>query len=320
MTSGHVEILFLGASRLVGLLERFEAAGAAEGVLPTFSSIEDDSPWHAIAAARLARTVPGPRFLSDEFPGFLRSFVLSEGIQIVIPSVDSATVALARIRDELAQMGVLAVVSDESLCVTMHDKHLAESWFQARHLPVPTVTHRSWPRLTKPRFGSASRDITIFHDPVDFDRWTQNHCAADFLVQDFIRGVEYSIDAYVNNDGAVQGMVSRVRSVVSGGEAMVTVTQHNERVASVVLEALRYPGWRGPLVFQAIDDGHHAWLIECNPRFGSGVTCSIEAGLDMPRWILREHLGRPLPPAPTVWKSGLCMTRSRKDWFLWLSS
>ncbi len=61
------------------------------------------------------------------------------------------------------------------------------------------------------------------------------------------------------------------------------------------------------------------FLIEVNPRFGSGVTLAIEAGLDCPRWVIRARLGRDLPSEPVAWQEGLCLTRSRKDHFVWLS-
>jgi biotin carboxylase len=111
-----------------------------------------------------------------------------------------------------------------------------------------------------------------------------------------------------------------VRIVVAAGEAMVTKTARNPRVLAEVHKLLSLEGWYGPLVIQVIDGRDGAYLIECNPRFGSGAPCSIEAGLDMPRWIIREALGRPLPPGPIEWRDGLCMTRSRRDHFLWLSS
>ncbi len=315
----RIRLLFLGASRLVGLLERFIAAGRAEAVEVENFSIEDDSPWHAIGAAGVAHIIPGPRFLSGELAPFLLERVRELGINIVVPSVDAATVALAQLRGQLAQMGVAATVSDESLCRAMHDKRLADCWFRENHLPVPAASDGIWPQLAKPRFGASSRDITVFSNGEDFRAWAEKHTVDDYVVQRFISGVEYSIDAYAGKNGFAEA-VSRVRVVTSGGEAMVTRTERNPRVLDVVNHALACPGWYGPLVFQVIDDGTNAWLIECNPRFGSGATCSIEAGLDMPRWILREYLGRPLPKGPIEWRAGLCMTRSRKDWFVWLSS
>jgi len=58
MADRRINILFLGASRLVGLLERFTAAGDREGVKLSFCSVEDHSPWHAIGAAGIARINP----------------------------------------------------------------------------------------------------------------------------------------------------------------------------------------------------------------------------------------------------------------------
>src|SRR5206468_4208573 len=53
-----VTVLFLGASRLVGLLQRFHAAAEVESVDLRILSVEDASAWHAIAVSGLAETVP----------------------------------------------------------------------------------------------------------------------------------------------------------------------------------------------------------------------------------------------------------------------
>jgi hypothetical protein len=88
---------------------------------------------------------------------------------------------------------------------------------------------------------------------------------------------------------------------------------------AIAQRLLKWGVWHGPLTLQVMDDGQQARLLECNPRFGSGVVCSIEAGLAVPEWILRERLGLPLPDQPIAWRDGLCLSRSRRDHFLWLS-
>ena len=100
---------------------------------------------------------------------------------------------------------------------------------------------------------------------------------------------------------------------------MVTRTEQNKPVEELALRLLSLPGWFGPLNVQIMDTQAGPVLIEVNPRTGSGIPCGIEAGLDFPRWIIRQVLGRPTPTEPVNWKPGLIMTRSRKDYFIWSS-
>jgi len=313
----NVRVLFLGASRLVGLLRRFVGAASEVAVNLEMFSIENDARWHAIAAAGLAITVPGPAFSHSEFQPWLLEKVREYEIDIVIPNIDSATVALSRVAEKLGEIGILAMVSDHEVCESMADKAKSDGVFRALGLRVPDG--ESYPLLAKPRFGASSRGIATLNDATELAFWRRRNRSEEFFFQPFVEGREFSLDAYVDGTGRTLGIVSRERIVVSGGEAMVTRTEHQHEAIAMVERLLRWKRWFGPLTVQVIDDGQQVWLLECNPRFGSGVTCSIEAGLRAPEWILSERLGLPLPKEPITWHDGLCLTRSREDHFLWLS-
>jgi carbamoyl-phosphate synthase large subunit len=312
-----VRILFLGASRFVGLLERFHTAAAALGIGLEIFSFEDGNPWHAVGVAGLAKVVAAPRFNAPEFEGFLLRFARESRVDIVIPHLDRATIALARTAPNLRAAGVLPVCSSPEVCEAMADKTRADAVFRSLGLPVPASG--GFPLLAKPRFGASSRGIVLLHDQEELDFWRKRNPQEDFMLQALVTGKEYSLDGYVDGRNRLLGMVSRVRVVVEQGEVMVTRTEHNEKALAIAQRLLRWGRWHGPLTVQVICDGQAAYLLECNPRFGSGVGCSIEAGLAAPEWILRERLGLPLPDQPISWRDGLCMSRSRKDHFLWLS-
>ena len=89
-----MRVLFMGASRLVGLLERFLAAAKREDLRIELFSVEDDRPWHAVGAAGLCEVIPGPKFLDPSFAAFLMRLVEERSIHIVIPNIDPATAAL----------------------------------------------------------------------------------------------------------------------------------------------------------------------------------------------------------------------------------
>jgi carbamoyl-phosphate synthase large subunit len=312
-----VRLLFMGASRLVGLAERFNDASQRLGIRLEMFSLEDSKPWHAIGVAGLARVLSAPPFSDSGFSDYLTEVCQQHQVDIVVPCIDRATIALADSTARLREAGVLPLVASLEVCEAMADKLKSDEIFRLLGLRVPTG--QSFPLLAKPRFGASSRDITVFHEQEEYDFWRKRHAVDDYLVQPFIRGTEYSLDAYVGESGKLIGVVSRIRHVVTGGEAMVTETRHYPEAEAMVERLTSWSRWHGPLTVQVIDDGQVPWLLECNPRFGSGVTCSIEAGLEAPEWILRERLGLPLPTDPLQWRNGLMMTRSRKDHFVWLS-
>ncbi|MFM8982130.1 MAG: ATP-grasp domain-containing protein [Spartobacteria bacterium] len=311
-----MKILFLGASRLVGLLERFQNSARELGTLVEMFTFEDKNPWHAVGAERLAKVIPAPRFEGEDFNSFIIDFVQREKIDIVIPNIDKATVVLSKVADVLTRSGAAVICSCEEVCIKMADKKSADEVFKDLHLPVPGSA--KYPLLAKPRGGASSRGIVRFNDQEERSFWASRHKESDYVVQEFIAGTEYSLDAYVSATGATIGIVCRTRDIVAEGEVMVSRTQHAPEAEAIAAQLLSWSKWRGPLTVQVMHDGEKAWLLECNPRFGSGVPLSIEAGLDIPNWILRERLGLPLPESPLKWRDGLCMTRYRKEKFLWL--
>jgi carbamoyl-phosphate synthase large subunit len=310
----ELRVLFLGASRAVALLERFESAAAALGVGLEMLSCDDPYPWHPVNVAGLSRAVEAPPLDGPDFPAFLTDFVRRTAVDIVVPNLDEATIALARVSDSLVAEGALPVVSSVEVCETMADKRQADLLFRSLGLRTPSGTR--FPMLAKPRYGAGSHGIVTLHDAGDLEQWRRRNRDEDFLLQPVVSGPEYTIDGYVDRSGRVLGLVSRVRVSVAGGEVAITCTRRNGAALAQAEHLLQWNRWFGPVTVQVVGEGQDASLIECNPRIASGATCSIEAGLAVPEWILRERLGMPLPASPVSWQDGVCMTRSLRDHFL----
>jgi carbamoyl-phosphate synthase large subunit len=226
--------------------------------------------------------------------------------------MDSATVVLSKQKCVLARMECEAVVSDHELCLAMNDKVVAHTWFTAHKLPVPIGD--AYPRIVKYRFGYGSKDQFIAHEPAELHQFLRRRSSAAYLDQPLLTGQEYTVDAYVDRSGRVLAALSRKRIKVSDGEVDVSLTHRHRSILELTRRVLAIPGWRGPITLQFIDAPQGPVLIEINPRFGGGVTHSIHCGLDMPRWIIREHLERPVAPCDD-WPENSVMTRCRRDFF-----
>lgn len=300
-----VNVLFLGAGKRLSLLESFQAAAERENIALSLFAMEREV---HVPIALVAAVFAGPSFRDVHFPEALCQAVDEYRIDIVIPNMDAATVALAA----APATGAWHLVSSLPLCQAMEDKRASEAWFRAQGLPIPDGD--GWPRIAKSRLGFGARDQFIIPDPTAWEAAESRLQAGDYLIQPWIPGREYTVDAYVAQDGRILGIYIRQRLEVVNGEVDVSLSQHHPGIEALTRRILGLPGWLGPITLQFIDGPEGPVLIEINPRFGGGVTHAIHGGLDMPAWILREWSGRPVTPCEG-WKEGSLMTRCRRDVF-----
>lgn len=321
-----VRVLFLGAGKRVSLLQRFYAAAVRENVDLEAWSIESST---TVPISQYAHVLPiKRRFQAPGFKDTLLDTCKDNGISIVIPNMDSATVALANASSALREMGITPVVSSYERCATMEDKRDASHWFKAigaptpESLPLTGAANLQYPRIFKARKGFGARDQYIINSPEERQKFVANALSVDYFEQPFVAGTEYSVDAYVDKGGNLLQAMTRERMSVVGGEVDTSKSVRHEAILKYTRMILSHDGWYGPITLQFIDPAPHTvfthmgpQLIEINPRFGGGVIHSIELGLDMPRWIIQEHLGRPVGPIPQ-WREGSVMTRYRAEVFL----
>lgn len=305
-----VNILFLGAGKRFTLLERFIDAARNESLGLNLFSVEDS---YQVPIIKLSKILLAPRFKDSEFESYLEEIVQNHHIDLVIPNMDAATVVLSRMKGRLAAIDCHAVVSAASLCAVMEDKIMSEQWFTMHGFPVPP--NQGFPCIAKHRLGFGSRDQIIVHQQSELDSFLSGKQPGSYILQKYVSGPEYTVDAYVGRNGRMHASLSRRRLKVSDGEVEVSQIETHHEILELTASILSVGEWEGPITLQFINSGDGPVIIEVNPRFGGGVTHAIQAGLDMPRWILREYLGRPIT-RPVTLVEGSIMTRYRNDIFL----
>jgi carbamoyl-phosphate synthase large subunit len=223
------------------------------------------------------------------------------GVQIVIPTVDAELRPLASARADFARNGVgLLLAPDRALDMALDKLALARCC--EGHVRVPrtecfdrTLDLASWeyPVVVKPRTGSGSRDVSVLMSSREL---AARDASADFIVQEYLPGEEYSIDVLADASGHLVASVPRVRTRVDSGVSVAGRTIHDPELeqfgaAVAVAVGLAYIA----NVQCRRDAAGRPALLEVNPRVPGGLPLTVASGVDMPRMALDSLRGRALP-------------------------
>ena len=163
------------------------------------------------------------------------------------------------------------------------DKEKTAMLFSELGIPHPQTTSENISNnksagiyIQKPRYGFASKEITTI-ELGDNDIW--NGDTSKYVLQEKIKGVEYTVDCVSDRRFDIISLVTRERIATRGGEI-----QHGKVVNQ--LHLFPYLGaisrkleLVGPWCAQYfIDEEGKPWFIEVNTRFGGGVPISDRAG------------------------------------------
>ena len=261
-----------------------------------------------------------PRGDDPRFSDVLFALCERLGVQVVVPTVDTELLPLARERERYAEAGVtLVLASVETLEVCLDKWQLAERCVDRVRVPETRVADVAFdpapialPVIVKPRSGSGSRGIRLVERRTELEVLERD---GSLLVQEHLPGPEYSLDVIARADGHVAGVVPRERLKVDSGIAVTGRTLHDDRLegfARAVAEAIGLTTVANVQV--KIDVEGEPALLEVNPRFPGTMPLTVAAGIDMPRLAIGEALGTPVPDGPLPFED-LAMVRYFEERF-----
>ena len=216
---------------------------------------------------------------------------------------------------ELLPAGARVLVSSPAVVEICRDKRKTCEFLVKSELDAPRIfsledaVNGPFPLFVKPRFGSSTRHVRFVHNRQGLKRFGQR--ASRFVIQECVRGTEFTVDVYAGPDGVPRVAVPRERLQVRAGEVTKGRTvRHDEIIRKSMRAAEALAECVGVITMQCFLTAEGAIkFFDLNPRFGGGVPLSIEAGADFPRWIIQEHFGERPEIDPEGWQAGLLMLR-----------
>lgn len=297
------EILFLGAGRRFDLVNFFLEIRSTLNLNLVYRSIESLN-YGKPPVGDLIEVIDGPKFESKVFNSFLEEHVKQCNTAMIISCMDLASLTISEFN-----WGTKGVVYwGTTSAKRFIDKSRLYQWANSIDISTPTLTGESDEVMVKPKIGFGSRGQTVLYksDPRLLD-YLQD---SNWIVQDFVDGIEVSIDCYIARDRSFTS-VARERVTVMGGEVMDTKTRNlSDPEFDIVNKIVVKSELVGPVNIQL--KGGNNTLLDVNPRFSGGATASILSGWMAPKWLLQEYILEEDIVFPKGYET-IFVTRSRRD-------
>lgn len=286
-----MRILFTSVGRRVELLQAFRSAAIREAIPLTIYGADYVSSAPALLFCDRAVIVPAIK--DDSYIPFLLQYCRNEAIDCLVPTIDTDLMKLAESKHEFEAVGTKVLIAGPEKVAICRDKRLTSAYFNSLGLKAPRpydniqevkflleTGELSFPLFIKPKDGSSSKNA-FKADSID-DLYSFSERIGEYIIQPYVRGVEYTVDIFCDYDGNPVFITPRKRLAVRSGEVLKTEICLDNRIFSEMRVLINDFKPSGAITVQLIREENSGddYYIEINPRFGGGAPLSMKAGAD----------------------------------------
>lgn len=319
-----LRILFTCVGRRIELLNAFRRAAERLSITLEIHGADSSaiSPgYHSVDRPHLVPTIASGQYIDA-----LAEIIRRRKVALLVPLIDTELPHIAEAAPRFAELGCRALISSPRVVQICGDKLETFRVLQAAGIDTPQTwrweellahgAEAAYPLFMKPRAGSAAKGNHVVRNVEELR--TFGRLVDEPIVQEFVEGVEHTLDVYTGLDGVPRCVVPRRRLEVRNGEVSkslivkdAAIMEAGRRVADVLGEC------RGVVTVQCMRTPQgRIRVIEINPRFGGGVPLAIHAGADFARWILQELTGRKPSISPAAFRDDIAMLRHDESVFV----
>jgi carbamoyl-phosphate synthase large subunit len=315
--SKPINVLITAASRRVALVRNFRLALEKMGG----NVITVDYDIYSPALFFGHRHYKVPLVMDPEYVHTIENIVKKEDISLIIPTIDQELQLWAEHKHTFKEKGVYVSISPLETVQTCNDKWETFKFFKSQNIPFPntylpeTLTYRmNFPLFIKPRGGRGSVQSYVVKNKKELDFFVDY--VPDPLIQDYLHGKEFTIDAFFSLDHRLISYVPRYRLVIRSGVSDRGRTFKNDVLSKWVETIGREMKFEGAINIQGKVYKNEIIFFEINPRFSGGIQLSTAAGPNFSDLLIKELQGETLEPQLGNYNGNLTMTSYEDSLFL----
>ena len=187
---------------------------------------------------------------------------------------------------------IYVLISDNKTVKLCQDKYKFFQKLRRERFNVPNtylkklLTSSKQKFVLKERYSFFPKKIRINVKKEDLKKDT--NLFQNPMIQEFIKGKEYSIDFWADKFNKLKDIRIRERLKIIDGEAKVTKIVKDKIISDTIAKLLKKIKFRGIINIQGIKRKNKFYIIECNPRIGGASTASQASGMDFIRYSIDE--------------------------------
>lgn len=242
-------------------------------------------------AFRFPLPIPGNE---ENFLENLASIKNTHGLDILIPNSDIDVPVMSEIQSYIRELNISVLLPTPEACRRIGKENLQllrpknsanwkhpktwivtpESFSTLKDLPVPCVIKNLVRGVSK---ASTRKELEILVG----EKFREGQPI--LVVQELIKGEEFSIAVLADKDARLVGMVPIKKLLATkGGTTWMGVTVESGEFAHFVADLVSELGWTGPMDIEIIkDDQGEFYLIEINHRFPGWIYFASLAGINL---------------------------------------
>jgi carbamoyl-phosphate synthase large subunit len=295
-----MNILMCSAGRRVKLIKYFKEELSKIGGKIVASDCDPTAPALSFADSREIV----PRIVEPNYIETIKEICKKHQISAILSLIDPELGLLAGHKEEFAKENIRVIVSEKEMVDICFDKYLTYEFLKRNNIPaVPAFIdlkevinelgneRLQFPLIVKPRTGSASIGICKI-DSLDelTNLWSKS--SQDLIVQPFIAGEEYGVDAYVDLVNKHSTNIFCKRKIrMRAGETDKSVAVKDPILIQLINEFLNILKLVGPIDIDIFKTETGYVISEINPRFGGGYLHAHESGQNFVKNIINNLLG-----------------------------
>lgn len=259
------------------------------------------------------------RVTDDNYINELLHICVENKIKVVIPTIDTELIVLAKNKDLFKAHGIDIIVSDLEFIEACRDKRKSYKLFDKLGLNYPKLIDKNnptFPLFAKPYDGSLSSNLHIINSAEELTTKILTDEKLIFMeLVDKSTYKEYTVDMYYGKDNFVKSIVPRERIEIRAGEINKGITRKNF-VVDYLKERMNFLQCViGCICIQLFvnEEAEDILAIEINPRFGGGYPLSYHAGANYPKLIIQEYFEGKAIQYSNNWINNTLMLRYDSD-------
>lgn len=231
---------------------------------------------------------------------------------------------LAANKSRFEKIGVTVIVSSPEVIDICFDKYKTSLWIESLGLNAPKtyVTlssakealingELSFPLFMKPRWGSGSIGLETIEDMEELEIYyhllmkkikktilsTASVGDKYVMIQEKLTGMEYGLDVMNDLEGNNIAVSVKRKIAMRAGEtdkALTVDLPEVQEMGALIGRSLKHIGNLDVDIMQRANGDY--CVLELNPRFGGGFPFSYEAGVNMPKAIIKWLNGEKVDP------------------------